>query len=714
MPLQNQLAILMSPLQSRMKNFACRLRYLAALDGIRALAVRIILFGWCDFLADYFFEFPDSLRAAFLVVASIWCAVFAWRRIISCLLFSLRDEEIAAAMEYRCPELNGSLLTAIELRDKTSENILPSFHASLLARAEKTLPPDLPLVLRASYRRFFVAVTIFLLTVFCIARTTSAFSAFEIWCARNLFLQNREWEYRTSLFIDGFDDEKRCVIPRGSDLQLIIRACADSPRVPDYLRFQIGNENRILDQFENEQFKTEKIYRVFTETIPDCASSFSFTLSGAGVKRETFNVEVVTRPTCAGFALTLKFPDYLRRENMRVTEFSGRLPIPDGTTISLEFFATRALRSITQTIHAQSIHCGAQAETKTFSPAQNDFQNNFEVALENLCEETSLEFVLCDELGITSDIIPFRFSIIPDAPPTIQISPVGIGAAITPNAIIPLVGKVSDDYALTEISLAPRITRASSAAENPQENFSASQILLRNENLREYRVETVYETTSLALQIGDSLQLSIAANDSRGAQRTEIVGNFSVVAPEQLQATLETQEIMLRQRLERLIEETKQTQTALATNIATETQLAQQRLARFLQKQLYELQTITSSLKSVQRERQNNHLEEPAQRERFAQIFPRLERLTQTELPQMQKLAENFAVAENGNDETRNTFPARLENYAAQLTHIRDLMLAMESYHELIERLRQIIQLQKELRDDTSQERRDSLRRLAE
>src|SRR5262249_51225466 len=111
--------------------------------------------------------------------------------------------------------------------------------------------------------------------------------------------------------------------------------------------------------------------------------------------------------------------------------------LPEGTNVVLKFRSNKPLSSVvisdveSRALYASSIH----------------EEHSFTYEIPSLESSASLEISLTDIDVVKSDR-PHRvlLNAIPDAEPQVQVSLKGIGQYVTPDVMIPLAGKIVDDY----------------------------------------------------------------------------------------------------------------------------------------------------------------------------------------------------------------------------------------------------------------------------
>jgi hypothetical protein len=132
----------------------------------------------------------------------------------------------------------------------------------------------------------------------------------------------------------------------------------------------------------------------------------------------------------------------------------------------------------------------------------------------------------------------------------------GIGSAITAQARVPVTGQVSDDYGLSRAWFEYQVGETP-AGERPLA-LAADGRLDGN----------AFSVAELQLGPGQHLLLGVKAADNRALEGGVNVGTgqrylLEVVSPEELRAMLEARELVLRRRLETIVEEFTETRDSL-------------------------------------------------------------------------------------------------------------------------------------------------------
>ena len=185
---------------------------------------------------------------------------------------------------------------------------------------------------------------------------------------------------------------------------------------------------------------------------------------------------------------------------------------------------------------------------------------------------------------------PYRIFIaaIPDEAPRVDVRLKGISTAVTPDVMIPAVGKIADDYGVGKSWFDAIITHAT-VAENEQKDQPLDQGIPAGQGrpsanaVLDFR-ELRSQADKVELKPKDKLSLAIQAADKYGLGEGPNVGSgdryqLDVVTPETLLAMLEAREIGLRRRFEQIIQEMTQARDFL-TRVAIPTATGQGRARR--------------------------------------------------------------------------------------------------------------------------------------
>ena len=762
------MTLLPPPVNQKIRSLERSLRTYVAIDGAVTLLIAVVLILCADFAVDRFFE-PSRFVRGFLLLVMVALTTYVFLLRIGCRVFAvIRESQLAGVVERFVPELNESLLTAVEFDETRHDEVEPLFLKQTVDQAEEILRgTEVRKFFR--YGRLALRCALALLVVVTAVGLCTAFAeTAKLWFSRNILLSSKDWPRRSQIVVDGFEDGK-VRVGRGDSFMLTIRASTSMPLVPETVRLRVGarkggGRSILLDQFRVDTLDGAD-WRTFTYAFAEMLETLPISVSAADSRLDGLLIEVVPPPTLTEVKLRQQFPDYIHREERTVSP-SGRVSVPEGTSVTILAKTNKPLVSLRAVVN------GA-----TPIPLNLSEPDSFSFFVENLREDRQVEFLLEDSDGLRSrQPIRFDFSVIKDQPPIVTARLDGIGNAITPIAVLPTLGEIVDDYGLGQAAYKFYRHSAEKTESAPVDaetvaipGIGSLQTLFPlNQN---FTVEGWNATP------GDKISLHIEAmdlfdlDDTTGQAGVGPNWPLEIVSAERLKGLLEVREITLRQRFEVLIGEVEKTKAILEEysltppkelvdeieaslivdekltddekkkqeeekekkkNERLETLGREQaesgmytvsRMLRDTRKEVYEQQTIIESFLSIRKEMVNNRIFSDEVRERIdAGIIVPMQALIDAEFPEADRLLDvlNKSLEVRGKPirteaigQQRAVFD-QFDHILQKMRAIRDSMVSMESFNEAIELLRTIIKQQQMLRNETQEERNQQLRRLLE
>lgn len=761
-------------IRRKLDRFNRSLRFYAALDGIAVLLFALVPLFLLDIVLDRFFEFSLLLRTVLLPILTAIITYIFSEQILFRYFASIRRDQLATALEFYVPHLNESLITAIE--GEGNDEVNPEL-------MQHTIDEAVAALRGVNVHHFFRTRNLlarFTFSLLCVAAVTAGClyhsETVFLWFSRNVLLSLQEYPRRSELLVDGFQDG-RVRIGRGDSFTLSIRANAEKPKIPEAIRVQIGSpevgyRTLLIDQFRIETLEGIR-WRVFTTTFPEMLKTVNLQIRGADSTLNDLCIEVVPTPALTDIVLTQKFPDYMQRLE-RTIALTGRTMIPDGTFITITATSTKPLLKAT----AIEVTGSKQRTLADLTDTSGSF-DSITLSPPALREDMAIDFCLTDIDSLTNrHPIRMEFGIIRDQPPVVTARLDGIGPAITPEAVLPMVGEIIDDNGLATV-VSRYATEPAFREETPREQvggtvpitgFTSGQTL--------FPLTQSFAVSSLLLLPEDKLTLHVEASDlfnlDADEGQTGIGPRWSleIVTPERLKHLLETREITLRQRFEVVISDVERTKTILQDfsfapmeqqiqeavaltleSIENESETNREvrqaeltlrkqmildmirleqsdlgkyhitRMLRDTNKEVYDLRNIVEGFRTIRAEMINNRIFTEDERKRIDQeIMQSIQELINVDFPNVDELLAVLNQLLSGRDAPRRS--AALEERLKILTQfdviiskmmaIQEKMASMESFNEMVELLRSIIKQQQQLRNETIEERNRRLRSLME
>ncbi|MFO0897119.1 MAG: hypothetical protein U0836_06770 [Pirellulales bacterium] len=543
----------LSTLAALLARLRAAIRRYVLVQGLARAVVWLGLMFWLSLAVDWFFEPPVGLRAAVLAIAGLGLAAVLYRDVLRRLIAPLADTSLALVLERRFPQLGGSLATAVELEpseEKASELTRRMLAHSLHQAVERS--SGLPLAEVFDRRPLVRAVAgAGLLALSIVALAIVSTPSLQVWYARNVRLAEVRWPRKTSLSVAGFKDG-RVRIARGSDFDLMVQADARKtlPRVVQ-VRYVTEEGARGRDNLSQVgQASAGDAAQTYVHTFKGVLVSIDLDIRGGDDRLSGLRIEVVDSPTAA-VTLDVAYPAYTQRAAARGLPASSLMTFPQGSTITLHGLANKPLEAV-------EIARGASGSEAPQPPALAKVsERTFDWTLPPLDKDETLLVTLHDTDGLRNrQPLRLSFTALPDEAPQVLAQLQGIGTAITPQARIPFTGQVTDDYGLSKAWFEHQVGESESV-ERPLELGPEGKL----DGLS-------FSAAELQLSPGQQLLLGLKVADNRALAGGANIGSsqrylLEVVTPEELRAIVEARELVLRRRLETIIEEFTDTRDSL-------------------------------------------------------------------------------------------------------------------------------------------------------
>ena len=802
-PLRPELAGLLAGVRGRLRRYVL-LRGLAL-----TVCVAVGVFWAALWLDDAWFfatrlELPGWTRVAFdaLAVAAVIGAGAVW--LLGRLFVGAKPRDLALAAERRFPDLRGRLVLAVERAADPGPAARESpFTAALADRAAadaadrvRSLPPG-DLFDPAPLRR----------AVALAAALTVGTAAFGLWqtdAVRRLsdaylglaeVYRVRTTSLRVAATLPPGEETKPLVPgevhrhPRGADLALTITV----PRGEKPGGGPWAAPDRVTVRRETAGGASSRGF-----ALPDGPGRFRFaldevrdgmTLSFAGgdyVDRVPYVIEAVDPPRPKRVVLSAVYPPHTRL-NRRAADGTvepdlrpvrgAKASVPVGTTFDLILEANKPLAAARVTVDGDAVRAGltdaggASAVAVPLAmlppaPAEGGEEESPAVPVpagsEGVRPDARVAAELVDADGIRSQS-PVRLVLagIIDAPPTVEVEPVGVSDALTRTASVPFVGNVSDDYGVADAAFRYRLAGGPPAEISDEEAGGEEEVSANGEGpaaddlpaddgwrTRRFRrrprnlperfavgggaddLRTAaadaerFELAALDLKVGQTLTLAVSATDGNDLTGPGVtVGPeraFEIVTEAELLARLFDREVNLRRVFERSLEEVTAAGDDLALLSAATPAGDVRRTAAAAAGELGQNQgqaaVVEGEFRAILAELVNNGVQTTAQIERLdGAILRPLAGIVDDLFPEADRAAGALRVAaEDG------AAPPRLAAAAATAATATDRLVGamagvlaemkdLAEYHEAVRDLQRLLTRQEELLDRTRDEQKRDL-----
>jgi len=738
---------------ARLRRFLARVRRRARrwiwFEAVSQILLVAAGWFWLTLLLDWLIEPPAGVRMLAVGGLAVGLAVLVTRQLVGRLQTRLGDEPLALLVERTHPRFGDSLSTAIELAPRASTPSVPLDRA-LLARTTALAAASVGgvdfgrLFRRRRLLRLSAAAGLAVGTVLAVLVLVPVVR--ENWLRRMVFWSEEAWPRRVSLAIDGFPGGVRRVA-RGSDVEILVTAqsTGEPPRVVELrTRGQGGWTTRRMGTRGGVTAAGQR----FGLTLPTVTEDLRLEVRGGDGRLRGLRLEAIEPPQLAELKLTVTPPDYIGGGS-RPLPATRLVEVPAGATVALTATASKPLAA------AEMLELTRPGGTALESPAGGPPQPRIIARLDASAAapqtaerrgrkaaaepgrltgvvgpvETDLmvEIRFTDIDGIDNQL-PIRFQLLakPDEPPRLALGLDRISTAVTTAAVIPVVGSIEDDHGLTAAAVVLRRITAEPAAAVPPTDSPVGRPASHTESLdlpagQPTRLDLRADTASVAVAtvgaaVGDRVELTVTARDGCGLdtgpqQSVTEPWSLKVVTPEALQAMLEAREVILRRRFESLLADFQQTRDRLVPDSEREAAtLAAARLGEAAARAGGETTEIAAAFRQIAGELANNSLLTAELEGRLIdQIATPLEQIVAGPVDRLAVACRSNPAAGPALADTARLL-ALADECLSQMRTVLDKMIELETFNEVVDSLRRLIEQQESIRRETDRQRKQRAR----
>ena len=487
-------------------------------------------------------------------------------------------------------------------------------------------------------------------------------------------------------------------------------------------------------------------------------------------------LKIVDPPLLKGVKLECHYPKYLdsiSRADVEVLQFRSGMQIPEGsrlfllgeasTDLSLVQYSVKSTGGQIRKFEAESAEVSTSEELVVNQNDENtaasfeifdvapskDAPSLFRIDLGLIQSNLLVEIRLLDQYELASDQVPrFAITVQPDNEPEVESKLVGIGKAVTPNAVLPIQATITDDHAVRSV-VADLVSGESKSLEVDLDLPEQGKLET------ELDLQSLSEEKGFQLAAGDALGFVVAATDFFDLTGTNQIGRgqpqqLSVVTSDQLLVFLDRDELAMRKRLELIITEVEQLRSALQGIVTLnkdssnrknldsvrevlasvvqedpEDEISSRRRMIVLRAQQSVLQAdksqqellgVANGVLNLKLQLENNRIDSYDRQERLQnKVYQPLKAVLGKEVPGMQQALLNLQNAsENGGMEETEASIAAVDEVLIKLYEIKENMMDIESFNEIIDLVRGLLEEQDSLLKKTEKAKRDKLLKLLE
>lgn len=675
---------------------------------------------WTTLLLDWSIEPPGWVRLAMLATGGGLLAWLLASKLVLRLLTPLPDAALAVVVERTHPACRDSLSTAIELADRSRPDVDPDLARRTTADAVAMLGDihTTAIFRRRPLMMLAAGGVAALATVALLVAARPAVGG--LWAHRMLALTDEPWPRRVQLEVEGFPGGVRTVA-RGSDVDVIAHA-RSAGGLPDVVELRTKTSGGWRTERMGSRGAATDERGSFGHVIRGVVGDTAIEVRGGDARLAGLRLRVVEPPDLADLRIDYRPPAYLGGDERRAA--SARLVrLPRGARVRLTCTATKPLAAARLTATPADTAADPVLLAALDADAATD-RRGITAEIESLDADTPVELSLVDTEGLANrEPIRILLMAVVDEPPQVGLVVAGASTAVTPQARLPFTGTLADDHGLADAVVVLGRTADEATVRVPigrvRDGLPVVEI--------SPEAPEVVPLAPLSLKPGDRLTVTAEARDGCGLAGGPNVGrsdtwSFDVVTPESLRSLLEAREIMLRRRFETVIGDLGQARDILVAPprgrdeaepgaAASPETAAAARCGEAAARAAGETGEIAAAFRGIRRELDINGVLTPELESRLsAQIATPLERLAGADLPAVVRACQ--AAAAGGPPVA--LLVRQIDAALAAMRAVLDTMLELESFNELVERLRAVIRTQEEIRDATLEQQKKRGRQALE
>jgi len=424
-------------------------------DGIKNILLAFLVLIIIDFALDRTFRMDWSQRLITLILSLSIVGYVVYRKLLAPLFSRLSDDALMIELEEAEGGMNEVLISALELSRMdiaTNENVSAKMvENSVNEGAEAVSKVNIVSAFRLKKMRANVLFLALIFLCYVIGGiTASKDQGLDIWYKRNVLLSNIPWPSNYALELAGYKDGT-IRVPRGEDWSLLVSVKKGYKELPSGVvleyRYERGNRKSSESMVPNASGDE------FRSSVVDVSEPLKLRVRSKEYETEWITMELVDRPKIEEFSILASYPEYTGLDAQILSSDEGPYSVLNGTSIKLTGVVNKPLRSAS-VIVAGKEH-SLKVEGKKFSgslPRGQVISGVYEVDVEDLEEMGISESGDIMGLGLREKAT-FKIRIQNDRKPKVVASIEGVSGLIVPEARIPYVGKIEDDYSIEEVEI---------------------------------------------------------------------------------------------------------------------------------------------------------------------------------------------------------------------------------------------------------------------
>lgn len=704
----------LTPIRRKLAALRRRISAALALDGASRMALGLLGAVALSFLLDRVFKLETAARAVLLVAGLALLGWIAWRFLVRRLRAVPGEDPLAVAVERAFPHLGDRLISAIQLGREPD----PERWGMSPQLVEDVVKDAVGPALQVPFRRVLAtgrvlrhaALGLLALGLLALGAAADPESA-GIWFRRNVLLRDVRWPQRTHLQVDPsrFPDGVARVV-RGEDL--VVTAWSTGEVDPERVTILFTDSEGASG---HATMKADVENRTYRHEFREIAFPLVFHLEGGDEVTPEYRVELMAPPEATDVEVEVGFPPYAGREPRPVDLSQGDPEMLRGGFVLVRGRSTKPLE------RAQLVLGAAEEQAAEATLVGGD---RFEVTFAP--QETTLAGIrLRDRDGLSNPSLSPRFlvRVMDDRAPRVNLRKEGIGTMVVEGAVLPWVVRVRDDVKV----VSGRIEALKGAGDRQAPEpvvLPLDPAALGGESAE---IQGRIEISTLQAPAGSFLTFHAYATDNAEPEAHEGRSDpvtVKVVTLEELFSELLRRQQEQRRLFEELIQREKRLRESfldlrdhppsdpaeVRVHLESEAQ-SQREIAR-------RVRTIERAMAEILDEMLNNRIYDPARITELRNAVVRgMENLRENVMEGHASMLDDSAkraptLALQGDD--GKGIGDGYDRVLRAMEAVLEKMVKVEGFTEIVERMRAILDLHAEVREETRRKYEAGLREIFE
>ena len=702
-------------IRRRLNTLRGRIATALLFDGAARVAGALLAAIAISFLLDRVFKLEIAARAVLLLTGLGLVGFVVWRFLVLRLRTIPGEDPLAIAVERRFPELKDRLISALQLsrvEDPEHYGMSPELVADAVAEAlEPTRKLRFGDVMATARTARIAALGLLALALLAIGASADPESA-GIWFRRNVLLRGERWPQKTYLELDEerFRDGVARVV-RGSDFVVTARSTGevDPDKVFLYFEDSEGVKGRVM-------MTSAPKARLYRHEFTEIGFPIRFHLEGGDEVTREYSIELMEPPQVTELIVRVAFPGYAGREPVDIDISSGDPEVLRGGSISFVGRSSKPLESAHIVI--------GEMETASFSAQVEPGGQGFRFERWEPREDVLVGIRLRDTDGLSNPSLAPRFPVrvVEDRAPRVRLAKQGIGTMVVEGAVVPCLVRIRDDVRAVKGRIEVKKAAGDREGTEPAVIEFADEALTSEEPTVE--ILQLVEVSTLEAEPGTFLTFTAYATDNAPEAhegRSDPV-TVKVVTYEQLINELIRRQQEQRQLFEELIAKEKRLRDRFR-DLRDSPPAAPSEIALHLEGEAQEQRGIARRVRGIERamtqildEMLNNRISDVSRITQLRnQVVKGMERLRlrvmhdhATELDRYARRSAEISLPGEEGAEIDTGYGRVL----AAMRQVLAQMQKIESFTEIVERVRGVLKLHEEVKEETRRKYEAELRKF--